>query len=61
MFPDYKVRVIANACITRYTRGETDIQTVLDSYKLSEENANLIKVEVMSMRQDIEWIEKESA
>jgi len=61
MFPDYKVRVFANACITRYTRGETDIQEVLNSYNLSEENANLIKAEIMSKRPDIEWIEKESA
>ena len=58
MFPDYKVRIFANACITRYTRGETDIQAVLDSYNLSEENANLVKAEIISKRPDIEWIEK---
>lgn len=55
MFPDYKVRVFANACITRYTRGESDIRAVLASYGLDEDNANLIKAEIMSKRPDIEW------
>lgn len=55
MFPDYKVRIFANACITRVTRGEKDIQAVLDSYGLDAENANLIKAEIMSKRPDIEW------
>lgn len=57
---DYKIRIIANACITRYTRGETDIQEVLDSYNLSEENGYLVKVEIMSNDTDIEWVENES-
>ena len=61
MFPDYKVRVFANACITRYDRGEKDIQAILDSYNLTEENANLIKAEIMSKRPEIEWVKKESA
>ena len=61
MFPDYKVRVFANACITRYTRGETDIQVVVQSYNLTDENADLIKAEIMSKRPDIEWIIKENA
>jgi len=61
MFPDYKVRVFANACITRYTRGETNIQEVLNSYNLSEENANLVKAEIISKRSDIEWIQSENA
>jgi len=61
MFPDYKVRVFANACITRYERGEEDIQKVLDSYNLDEANANLIKAEIMSKRPNIQWIEKAGA
>jgi len=54
---DYKVRIIANACITRYTRGETDIQEVLNSYKLSEENGNLVLAQIYAFRADIEQIE----
>jgi len=57
MFPDYKVRVIANACITRYTRGETDIKVVLESYNLLEENSNLVRADIISKRLDIEWVE----
>lgn len=55
MFPDYKVRVFANACITRHDRGELDIQKIVDSYKLDEANANLIKAEIMAKRPDIQW------
>jgi len=57
---DFKIRIIANACITRYTRGETDIQAVLNSYNLSEENEDLVKVEIMSNGTNIEWVENES-
>nr|WP_054549478.1 hypothetical protein [Lysinibacillus sphaericus] len=57
---DYKIRIIANACITRYKRGETDIQAVLNSYNLSEENGDLVKVEIMSNDANIEWVENES-
>lgn len=56
MFQDYKVRVFANACITRYDRGEKDINAILNSYNLTEENANLIKAESTSKRPEIEWI-----
>lgn len=57
---DFKIRIIANACITRYTRGETDIQAVLNSYNLSEENEDLVKVEIMSNVTNIDWVENES-
>lgn len=60
LLADYKIRTIANACITRYTRGETDIQAVLNSYNLSEENGDLVKVEIMSKDTNIEWVENES-
>lgn len=56
MFPDYKVRVYANGCITRYTRGEEDINAVLLSYNLSQENADLVRAEIMTKRPDIIWV-----
>lgn len=57
---DYKIRIIANACITRHTRGETDIQAVLNSYNLSEENGDLVKAEIISKESNIEWVENKS-
>lgn len=55
MFPDYKVRVFANACITRHDRGEKDIEKVISSYNIDEANANLIRAEIMTKRPEIKW------
>jgi len=55
MFLDYKVRVIANACITRHDRGESNIQKVINGYNIDEANANLIRAEIMVKRPDIKW------
>lgn len=54
LLADYKVRIIANACITRYDRGEGDIVAVVDSYSLSEENKNLVLAQIYAYRPDIE-------
>lgn len=54
MFPDYKVRVIANACITRYDRGEPDIMAIVNSYTLTDENKTLVLAQIYAYRQDIQ-------
>lgn len=54
MLPDYKVRIIANACITRYDRGETDIIAVVDSYNLTAEDKDLVLARIDSIRPDIQ-------
>lgn len=51
---DYKVRIVANACITRYDRGEIDIIAVVDSYNLSEEDKNLVLARIYTLRPNIE-------
>lgn len=56
MLKDYQVRVIANACITRYDRGEKDINVVVGSYNLSEGNKNLVLAQIYAFRPDIEQI-----
>jgi hypothetical protein len=54
MLSTLKVRVIANACITRYDRGEGTMTEIVDSYNLSAEDANLVKAEIIAKRPDIE-------
>ena len=49
----YKIRVIANACITRFTKGEGTIKEILGSYNLSEENETLVLERIYSLRPDL--------
>ena len=53
LLADYKIRVIGNACITRYERGEKDIYAVVNSYTLTEENKALVIKHISSTRPDI--------
>ncbi|MGE6227639.1 hypothetical protein [Paenibacillus chitinolyticus] len=39
---DYKIRILGNACITRYTKGEGDITVIVDSYNPSADDKELI-------------------
>jgi hypothetical protein len=49
----YKVRIMANACITRYDSGERTMNDIVTSYNMSEEDTNLIKAEIIAKRPDI--------
>lgn len=49
----YKVRIVANACITRYDAGEREITDIIESYRLNPEDTNLVKAEVAAKRPDI--------
>lgn len=49
----FQIRVIARACITRYTNGEGHIVYIVESYNHSQENNDLILAEITSMRPDI--------
>lgn len=51
--PMYKIRIIANACITRYNNGEGDIITIVDSYNLTQEDRDLVLAEIYAKRPDI--------
>ncbi|MDN4085982.1 hypothetical protein [Paenibacillus polymyxa] len=48
-----RVRICANACITRYERGERGIENVVDSYQMDDENRNLVLAEIYSKRPDL--------
>ncbi|NIK70900.1 hypothetical protein [Paenibacillus sp. BK720] len=39
---NYKIRIIASACLTRYNAGEGNIETVIHSYDLPEEDRELV-------------------
>ncbi|WP_172455529.1 hypothetical protein [Paenibacillus sp. BIHB 4019] len=48
--PDYKVRVMTNACITRYDKGERGIADIVDSYGLPSADAELVLMEIAVKR-----------
>lgn len=54
MMAAYKIRIFANACITRYDAGEGDISTIITSYGLTEADAQAVTAEVYLKRPDIE-------
>lgn len=51
--PMFQIRVIANACITRYSNGESGIMDIVDSYGMSQEESDLILAEIYASRPDI--------
>lgn len=57
--PMYKIRILANACITRYDRGERTMNDIIDSYSnATEEDKNLVKAEIISKRPEINFDEE---
>ncbi|MGG1555012.1 hypothetical protein [Paenibacillus ferrarius] len=50
----YKVRILANACITRLDGGEGDITAIVDSYNLSTEDRELVLAQIYAKRPEIE-------
>lgn len=53
--PMYKIRIIANACITRYDRGERTMNNIVSSYNLTEEDKSLVIAEITAKRTDIDF------
>lgn len=49
----YKIRIIASACLTRYDAGEGDIETIVDSYNLSEEDRPLVLAQIYAKRPEL--------
>lgn len=49
----YKIRIIANACLTRYDAGDGEIEGIVDSYNLSTEDRQLVLAQVYSKRPEI--------
>jgi len=51
--PMYQIRIIANACITRYNSDEGDIDSIVNSYNLAKADKELVLAEVYTKRPDI--------
>lgn len=49
----YKIRIIANACLTRYDSGEGQIETIVDSYNLTVEDRDLVLAQIYAKRPEL--------
>jgi hypothetical protein len=54
MMAMYKIRIIANACITRYDTGEREITDIVASYNMASDDQNLVLAEIYAKRPNIE-------
>jgi hypothetical protein len=52
-----KIRLMANACITRFDRGERPIEDVIASYSMQADNEKLVREQIMERRPDIPFID----
>ena len=53
----YKIRIIANACITRWERGERTMTDIVTSYNMAEDDKVLVVAEITAKRPDIDFEE----
>jgi hypothetical protein len=53
--PMYKIRIIANACITRWERGERTMNDIITSYNLAEDDRTLVVAEITAKRPDMDF------
>lgn len=56
-----KIRLMANACITRYDREKGPIEDIISSYNMQLENEILVKVQIIEKRSDILFVELNSS
>lgn len=52
-----KIRLMANACITRYDREEGPIEDIIASYNMRVDNDILVKAQIIEKRSDIPFAE----
>jgi hypothetical protein len=52
-----KIRLMANACITRYDREEGPIEGIFASYNMQPDNEILVKDQIIDKRSDIPFAE----
>jgi hypothetical protein len=52
-----KIRLMANACITRYDREEGPIESIIASYNMQPDNEILVKEQIIDKRSDIPFTE----
>ncbi|HBS45989.1 MAG TPA: hypothetical protein DEA91_18710 [Paenibacillus sp.] len=56
-----KIRLMANACITRFDREEGPIEDIIASYNMQADNEILIKSQIIEKRSDIPFAEHNSS
>lgn len=49
----YKIRIIANACLTKYDAGEGNIESIVDSYNLATDDRTLVLAEIYAKRPEL--------
>jgi hypothetical protein len=52
--PIYQIRIIANACLTRYDQGERSVEDIVDSYQLAEVDRTGVLAQVYAKRPELE-------
>ncbi|AIQ26190.1 hypothetical protein NSQ90_26905 [Paenibacillus sp. FSL H7-0737] len=52
-----KIRLMANACMTRYDREEGPIEDIISSYNMQADNQILVRAQIMEKRSDIHFAE----
>ncbi|WP_214626655.1 hypothetical protein [Paenibacillus agaridevorans] len=54
MLTPLKVKIVAQACIIRFDRGEGTIQEIVVSYGFTPDNNSLINAQMVALRPEIE-------
>lgn len=49
----FKIRIIGNACLTRYDGGETPIDEVVSGYNLADVDESLVWAHIYSRRPEL--------
>ncbi len=49
----YKVRIIARAAVIRYNAGEEQVNAILDSYNLTQEDRGLVAAQIAAYAPEI--------
>lgn len=53
--PMYKIRIIANACITRHERGERSMNDIIEGYNMEADDKALVTAEIISKRPNLDF------
>lgn len=51
----YKIRIIANACITRWERGERSMNNIINGYNMEADDKALVIAEIVSKRPNLDF------
>ena len=51
----YKVRVVANACLTRWKRGERSMNDILDGYNMTDSDKAKVVAEITAKNPTLDF------